>query len=116
MTRAFPIVKRGLFLPPCRTHKQKTETLPRGLEHLFEVHYHHTTAEPGGTKCERRAAIADYHETHLRLFNAITDAIGVLTDTSGKLAAVQQEVEDMVLDAPEDNTLELHPKNDGQND
>ncbi len=51
--------------------------------------------------------MADYHATHLRMFNAITDAIRVLTDTSGKLAAVQQEVENMVLDAPEDNLTVL---------
>ncbi len=51
--------------------------------------------------------MADYHATHLRMFNAITDAIRTLDDTSGKLAAVQQEVENMVLNAPEDNLTVL---------
>ncbi len=51
--------------------------------------------------------MADYHATHLRMFNAITDAIRTLDDTSDKLAKVQQEVESMVLNAPEDNLTVL---------
>jgi hypothetical protein len=48
------------------------------------------------------------------MFNTLTDVGQTLTGLAGLVMRVQQDMEDRVLDAPDDNTLKIHQPKDGE--
>ena len=52
----------------------------------------------------------DYHAMYLKLFGAQADAIETLTATTDRLVRAHQEVEEMVMSAPEPDIKLLKPE------
>lgn len=58
----------------------------------------------------------DYHQMYLRLAAAQSDAIQSLIDTSNMLIEIHQEVEEMVMNAPEPNIVDIRRKDNGDHE
>lgn len=52
----------------------------------------------------------DYHAMYLKLFSAQADAIDALQATNAKLIRAHQEVEDMLINAPESEVILMKPE------